>query len=132
VTAKNLGAVLDAQVNHKSYLMTDENPTYVKIAEVFSGHGTVNHSAEEYVRLGGFIHTNTVEGFFSLVKRAIYGAHHHISQQHLGRYLAERDFTYNNRAKLGIDDTDRMRKSVQGIVGKRLTYRRIGGAEATA
>jgi transposase-like protein len=132
VTAKNVGAALHAQLNFKSYLMTDEAPVYVKIADVFSGHATVNHSAEEYVRLGGFVHTNTVEGFFSLVKRSIYGTHHHISQQHLGRYLAERDFLYNNRIALGVDDGARMVKAAQGIVGKRLTYRRTGGAKEAA
>jgi transposase-like protein len=132
VTAKNLGAVLHAQIDRKSYLITDDAPQYVKIAEVFSGHATVNHSADEYVRLGGFVHTNTVEGFFSIMKRSIYGTHHHISQQHLGRYLAERDFVYNNREKLGVTDAQRMAKSVQGIVGKRLTYRRTRRAEETA
>jgi len=132
VTAKNLGSVLHAQIDKKSYLMTDEAPQYVKIADVFMGHATVNHSADEYVRLGGFVHTNTVEGFFSIMKRSIYGTHHHISQQHLGRYLAERDFVYNNREKLGINDAERMAKSVKGIVGKRLTYRRTRGAEEGA
>ncbi len=131
VTAKNLGAVLHAQIDRKSYLMTDDAPQYVKIADVFSGHATVNHSAEEYVRMGGFIHTNTIEGFFSIMKRSIYGTHHHISQQHLARYLAERDFIYNNREKLGVDDAERMTKAAKGIVGKRLTYRRIGGTEET-
>ena len=124
VTARNLGTILHAQINLKSYLMTDDAPQYIKIADVFSGHATVNHSAEEYVRLGGFVHTNTIEGFFSIVKRSIYGTHHHISQQHLARYLAERDFVYNNREKLGVNDAERMTKSVQGILGKRLTYRR--------
>lgn len=125
VTAKNLGAVLHAQLDHRSYLMTDDAPQYVKIADVFSGHASVNHSAEEYVRLGGFVHTNTVEGFFSMMKRSIYGTHHHVSQQHLGRYLAERDFVYNNREKHGVDDAMRTERSIKGIVGKRLTYRRI-------
>jgi transposase-like protein len=127
VTAKNLGPVLHAQIDRQSYLMTDDAPVYVKIADVFAGHGTVNHSAEEYVR-AGFWHTNTVEGFFSLMKRSIYGTHHHISQQHLARYLAERDFVYNNREKLGVNDAERMARSIKGIVGKRLTYRRTSRA----
>jgi transposase-like protein len=131
VTAKNLGQVLHAQIDRKSYLMTDDAPVYVKIADVFSGHSTVNHSAEEYVKLGGFAHTNTVEGFFSIMKRSIYGTHHHVSQQHLARYLAERDFVYNNREKLGVDDVERMTKAALGIVGKRLTYRRTRGSEET-
>lgn len=132
VTSKNLAAVMHAQIDLKSYIMTDDLKAYVKIADVFSGHATVNHSAEEYVRLGGFVHTNTIESFFSIVKRSIYGTHHHISQQHLARYLAERDFVYNNREKLGVNDAQRMAKSVQGIVGKRLTYRRPRGAAQAA
>ena len=61
----------------------------------YSGHGTVNHSIEEYVRHGGFMHTNTIEGYFSIMKRGINGVYHHVSQQHLKRYLAEYDFRYN-------------------------------------
>jgi transposase-like protein len=132
VTAKNIGAALHAQISYKSYIMTDDAAQYVKISDVFAGHATVNHSAEEYVRLGGFVHTNTVEGFFSIVKRSVYGTYHHVSQQHLGRYMAERDFVYNNRIALGVTDDMRMTKAAQGIVGKRLTYRRPGGAKEAA
>jgi transposase-like protein len=132
VTAKNVGACLNAQLERQSYLMTDEAPLYVKIADVFAGHATVNHSAEEYVRLGGFVHTNTIEGFFSLVKRSIYGTYHHVGQQHLGRYLAERDFLYNNRVALGVDDAERMIRAAKGATGKRVTYRRPGRAEKAA
>ena len=74
---------------------------------------------------GSFWHTNTVEGYFSILKRGIVGTFHHVSQQHLKRYLAEFDYRYNERMSLGVSDSERMRKSVQGIVGKRLTYRRI-------
>ena len=94
----------------------------------FSGHGAVNHSIEEYVR-GGFWHTNTVENYFSILKRGITGTYHHVSQQHLKRYLGEFDFRYNMRMKLGFTDMERMTKAAQGIVGKRLTYRRIGRRE---
>jgi len=83
----------------------------------------LNHSIEEYVR-GGFWHTNTIEGYFSILKRGIVGTYHHVSQQHLKRYLAEFDYRYNERQALGISDSERMAKSVAGIVGKRLTYRR--------
>ena len=87
----------------------------------FAEHGTVNHSIGEYVR--GDVHTNTVEGYFSVFKRGIMGTYHHISPQHLKRYLAEFDFRYNTRASLGVDDESRADRLIRGIVGKRLTYR---------
>jgi transposase-like protein len=130
VNAATLKPILKAQIDHKSYLMTDESTVYLPIGETFAGHGTVNHSIEEYVR-GGFWHINTAEGYFSIFKRGVYGTFHHVSQQHLKRYLAEFDFRYNERAALGINDAMRMAKSIDGIVGKRLTYRRsCGGAQA--
>lgn len=128
VSAKTLKPVLEAQINHKSYLMTDESRVYAPIGEMFAGHGTVNHSIEEYVR-GHFWHTNTVEGYFSILKRGIVGTFHHVSQQHLKRYLAEFDFRYNEREAMGVDDAERMSRSIPGIVGKRLTYRRTCGTE---
>jgi len=88
-TAKTLSETARKVASRKSYLMTDENVSYTTLGKEFSGHGTVNHSADEYVRLGGFIHTNTVENYFSIFKRGIYGTFHHISEQHLDRYLAE-------------------------------------------
>jgi hypothetical protein len=80
------------------------------------------HGIGEYVR--GDAHTNTIEGYFSILKRGIDGVYHHVSAEHLKRYLAEFDFRYNNRAALGVTDRERMVKSISGIVGKRLTYRR--------
>jgi hypothetical protein len=88
----------------------------------------VNHSIGEYVR--GDIHTNTVEGYFSIFKRGIYGTYHHVSQQHLKRYLAEFDFRYNERIALGITDAERAVKAVRGTVGKRLTYQDTNRATA--
>jgi len=126
VSAKTLKPMLHAQIDKKSYLMTDEAASYTKIGEAFSGHGAVNHGIEEYVR-GNFWHTNTVENYFSILKRGITGVYHHVSQQHLKRYLAEFDFRYNEREGLGIGDMERTAKAVKGISGKRLTYRRIGG-----
>ncbi len=122
VSAKTLRPILVTQVSRKSYLMTDDSTVYPKIGKEYAGHGTVNHSIEEYVR-GGFWHTNTVENYFSIMKRGITGVYHHVSQQHLKRYLAEYDFRYNEREALGVSDAERMEKSVHGIVGKRLTYR---------
>jgi transposase-like protein len=130
VNAKTLRPLLMQQVDRKSYLMTDEAAIYKAMGAEFMGHGSVNHSAEEYVR-GGFWHTNTVENYFSILKRGIVGTYHHVSQQHLKRYLAEFDFRYNERTKLGVTDAERAAKALQGIVGKRLTYRRTDkGANA--
>ncbi len=125
VSGKTLRDAMVTQIDRASYLMTDEAPVYTKIGEEFSGHGTVNHSAEEYVR-AFFWHTNTAEGYFSILKRGIVGVYHHVSAAHLHRYLAEFDYRYNERLALGVDDAERTAKSVQGIVGKRLTYRRTG------
>lgn len=129
VSAKTLRKAIVTQVDRKSYLMTDEAPTYRRVGREFSGHGTVNHSIEEYVR-GKFWHTNTVEGYFSIMKRGINGTYHHVSAQHLKRYLAEFDFRYNERAALGVSDAERADKTLKGIEGKRLTYRRTDGQEA--
>jgi transposase-like protein len=127
VTSKNVREVMVQQASRKSYIMTDEAPVYVGIGREFAGHGTVNHSIEEYVR-GGFWHTNTVENYFSILKRGITGTYHHVSQQHLKRYLAEFDFRYNERKSLGVNDKQRAAKLLSGIQGKRLTYRRINEA----
>lgn len=128
VNAKTLRPILEAQIHKATYIMTDESSVYPKAAGAFAGHGTVNHGIEEYVR-GGFWHTNTVEGYFSVFKRGIMGTYHSVSQKHLKRYLAEFDFRYNERAALGVDDTGRMVKALEGVVGKRLTYQ-ISGATA--
>ena len=125
VSAKTLRNAIVTQVDRASYLMTDEAPAYKKLGREFAGHGSVNHSAEEYVR-AYFWHTNTAEGYFSILKRGITGTYHHVSVAHLHRYLAEFDYRYNERQALGVNDAARTAKSVKGIVGKRLTYRRTG------
>jgi transposase-like protein len=125
VDASTLRPILRAHVYRHSYLMTDAAPTYVPMGRDFAGHGAVNHSIEEYVR-GSFWHTNTIETYFSILKRGIVGTFHHVSQQHLKRYLAEFDYRYNEREDLDVNDAERMAKSISGIVGKRLTYRRTG------
>ena len=124
VTAKTLGPIITANVDKATYLMTDGSPVYPGIGADFAGHGTVNHSAEEYVR-AYFWHTNTVENYFSILKRGIVGVYHHVSEAHLHRYAAEFDFRYNHRSGRGFTDTERAEKVAAGIVGKRLTYRRI-------
>jgi hypothetical protein len=122
VTGKTLRVAMADQIDKATYLMTDEAPVYRKIGAEFGGHGTVNHSAEEYVR-AYFWHTNTAEGFFSILKRGISGVYHHVSAAHLHRYLAEFDFRYNERSKLGVEDAERAAKALRGIGGKRLLYR---------
>ena len=83
VKAKTLRETIVRVVSRKSYLMTDELASYESIGKEFSGHGTVNHSADEYVRLGNFVHINTAECRFSLMKRAVFGTHHSVSEAHL-------------------------------------------------
>jgi len=122
VRSETLREIIVTKASRKSYLMTDEAAVYEKIGREFSGHGTVNHSANEYVRTGGFHHTNTAESFFALFKRAVYGQFHHVSETHLHRYLAEADFKYNHRAKLGFSDADRAAALLRGTKGKRLLY----------
>jgi transposase-like protein len=120
VKAKTLRETIVKVASRKSYLATDELTSYEKVGKEFSGHGTVNHSADEYVRLGGFIHVNTAECRFSLMKRAVFGTHHSISEAHLPRYLAEWDFKWNTRK---MTDGERAATALKGIEGKRLTYR---------
>lgn len=125
VTAKTLRPIIKEHTDRASYIMSDESPVYPSAVDGRS-HGTVNHSAEEYVR-AHFWHTNTVEGYFSILKRGIYGVYHHVSPAHLHRYCAEFDFRFNNRTALGCEDAERFSAAIAGIKGKRLTYRRIGG-----
>jgi transposase-like protein len=122
VTGQSLRPVIVENVNKATFIMTDESPVYPGIGREFAGHGTVNHSIEEYVR-AAFWHTNTAEGYFSILKRGIVGVYHHVSEVHLHRYLAEFDFRHNNRMALGVNDTERADRAARGVIGKRLTYR---------
>jgi transposase-like protein len=124
VNAKELRPILIRNVSRKSYLMTDEALVYTALGREFTGHGTVNHSIEEYVR-GGFWHTNTVENYFSILKRGITGIYHHVGAKHLKRYVGEFDFRYNSR---DVSDMERAARATKGIQGKRLTYRPVGEA----
>ncbi len=125
VTAKTLKPIIAKNVQAASVLMTDEATVYSGIGKRFEAHHTVIHSANEYARLGSYVHINTAESFFSIVKRGIIGAYHHVSEAHLHRYMLEFDYRYNTRS---MKDFDRMAGSIPGIVGKRLTYRRAGEA----
>jgi transposase-like protein len=124
VRAHNLGAVLENQASAKSNLMTDEAGQFNAIGWNFSSHGVVNHSKDEYVRREGdrVITTNGIEGFFSILKRGVYGVYQHVSEAHLQRHLAEFDFRYSNRERLGINDKARASIALKGAKGKRLTY----------
>ncbi len=125
VSATTLRPIIVTHVNRATYIMTDDAAVYTQIGREFSGHGTVNHSAEEYVR-AAFWHTNTVENYFSILKRGIMGIYHHVSEAHLHRYGYEFDFRYNHRVGLGFTDMQRTEIAAAGIYGKRLTYRRAG------
>ena len=98
--------------------MTDESVVYPKVGEEYAGHGTVNHSADEYVH-GTFFYTNTVESYFAILKRGIMGSFHNVSEAHLYRYLAEFDFRYNTRKE---SDAERAEALLKGAKGKCLMY----------
>lgn len=125
VNSKTLRPLIVKNASRASYLMTDDSVVYPKIGEEFAGHGSVNHSAEEYVR-GVFWHTNTVESYFATLKRGIMGSFHHVSEQHLPRYLAEFDFRYNNRS---LSDGEKATALLSGAKGKRLTYHQANKAK---
>lgn len=110
-----------------SRLMTDKAQAYVGLLPQ-ADHQSVDHSKDEWVR--GDVHTNTLEGYFSILKRGLIGTYQHVDKKHLGRYLAEFDFRMNNRAALGVSDAERTDKVMEGITGKRLTYRRTNRPEA--
>jgi transposase-like protein len=125
VTGENLKRVLVHQIHQETHVMTDSAARYnvVKRDMPFAAYDQVNHSAKEYVR--GMIHTNTVEGYFSILKRGLIGTYHHVASAHLHRYTNEFDFRYNHRTALGYDDNQRANIVLKEIAGKRLTYRRI-------
>ena len=120
-TVKGLRPLIVQTASRKSRLMTDQDKLFVRIGEEFVSHEAVDHHANEYVR--GDVYTNTVEGFFSIFKRGLIGTYHHVSEAHLARYLAEFDFRYSNRTKLGVNDGERAARAIKGAEGKRLMYR---------
>jgi transposase-like protein len=117
----NILPIVRANLSREASLMTDEASYYKPIGPEFASHQTVNHSKDEYVR--GEIHTNTVEGYYSIFKRGMKGIYQHCAEKHLHRYLSEFDFRYSNRVALGIDDGERRTLAIKGAAGKRLTYR---------
>ncbi len=119
--ASDLLPIIKANVDPKTHIMTDEAGQYASLKKHFAGHDFVQHGKSEYVR--GNVHSNTVEGFYSVFKRGMKGIYQHCGEQHLHRYVAEFDFRYSNRVKLGVDDAQRTMTALRRIVGKRLTYK---------
>ena len=121
VTGKTLKPIIKQMVAENAHLMTDTS-TVLKSTRGKRKHSQVNHRAKEYVRYekGICITTNTVEGYFSILKRGINGVYHHVGKQHLHRYLSEFDFRYNSRK---IKDGERALMAVKGADGKRLMLR---------
>lgn len=125
---KNIRGAIAKHLDERSRLVTDGAQIYRFVMPSPSQHESVDHSKREYVR--GDVHTNTLEGFFSIFKRGLVGVYQHMDKKHLDRYLAEFDFRQNTRAKLGVSDIQRTGIAVQGARGKRLMYRdssNIGG-----
>jgi transposase-like protein len=114
-------AICKQNIDRESRLHTDESKLYFGTEKIFASHETVKHSADEYVR--GDVHTNSAEGYFSIFKRGMRGVYQHCAEKHLHRYLAEYDFRYNHRVKLGYNDGDRAALAVKSAANKRLTYR---------
>jgi transposase-like protein len=124
-----LWPILQANIAKEARLMTDEANYYRKIDKIFPLHESVNHRNEEYAR--GDVTTNTVEGYYSIMKRGLRGIYQHVGSQHLHRYAAEFDFRYSNRIATGFDDNQRTEKAVLGTVGRRLTYRPLSQQRKT-
>jgi hypothetical protein len=118
-TLKNIKPILKKHIDPKSHLVTDESSIYYMMKPEFEKHSTVNHRAREYGRReeNFNVTTNTVESFFALMKRSVYGIHHHMSRKYLGSYCAERDFVYNGRK---LTDDQRTDKAIKASRGKRL------------
>lgn len=125
-TKNNVRDVVMANIDRETRVFTDESKLYGDVKAHFKEHGTVRHSINEYVV--GEVHTNTIEGVFSIFKRGMKGVYQHCSEKHLHRYLAEFDFRYNNRSATGVNDSERVWNALSGISGKRLTYRVVDQA----
>ncbi len=128
VTQATLRPILKEQIAATATVYTDEGSHHRSLGNDFARHESVNHRIDEYVR--GDVHTNTLEGYFSILKRGIGGVYQSVSAKHLKRYVCEFDFRYNYRIAVGFTDADRFALAAKGIKGKRLTYRRTYGANA--
>jgi transposase-like protein len=118
-------ALLDQIDTPSSTLHTDAAPGYREVGKKFvGGHAWVNHEKNEYVR--GDVTSNQAEGFFSQLKRSLDGTHHHVSREHLGRYLAEFDYRYSTRK---LSDSARMQRMIDQTAGRRLSYKPLTGSD---
>ncbi len=107
-------------VSPDAIVVTDAHLSYRGIDETHKGHMIVNHSLGEYL-VGDIYHTNTIEGFFSILKRGIYGIYHQVSHKHLHRYCEEFAYRYNSRK---LKDRDRFVITLSNPEG-RLKYRQL-------
>lgn len=125
VSIADMMPIIHGNIAKEAEMMTDQGASYPVIGAHFANHWTVNHAKDEYIRYEGdrVIGTNTVEGYYSIFKRGMIGIYQHCDEKHLHRYLAEFDFRYSNRIKLGCDDEMRANRVLVGAKGKRLTYR---------
>jgi transposase-like protein len=130
-SAETMRPLLAKHMSPEANLMTDEGRHYRPLGHEYAGHKFVSHRTGEYVRKGdSSVHSNTVEGFFSIFKKGMRAVYQHCGSQHLQRYLVEFDFRYSNRVALGIDDNARAVLAVAGTVGRRLTYKKPNGLTA--
>lgn len=129
VDKDNLKPILLAHIAKDTHLMTDGAGHYKKIGKEFDLHESTNHTQKEYAKdskvEGVRAHSNTVESYFGILKRGIAGVYHHVSEEHLQRYVDEFDFRFTNRKSMGVDDVQRAELLLKGVVGKRLTYERV-------
>ena len=125
-TKEEIIPIIRDNLSRELHVMTDEANRYSKLGRKFARHDAVDHSRGEYGytdrESGVKINTNTVEGYYSIFKRGMKGIYQHCQEKHLHRYLAEFDFRYSNRVRLGINDVERAERALTGIVGKRLSY----------
>ena len=121
VTKATLLPILRENIAKEATIYTDEAKQYTFLGREFADHDFTTHSKGEYGR--GVVHTNTIEGYFSIFKRGMKGVYQHCSKKHLHRYLAEFDFRYSNRSATGCEDQERAMRALVGGIGKRLTYR---------
>lgn len=126
---KKVLPIVRENIAKEAWLMTDEGMHYRNMTKHLENHGTINHGAKEYGRVDTLpdgskvnVHTNTVEGYYSIFKRGMKGVYQHCAEHHLHRYLAEFDFRYTNRVARGVDDTARALLALEGVKGRRLTY----------
>ena len=112
--------ILRENIAREAAIYTDEASQYKRLSDEFAEHEFVRHNAGEYGR--GDIHTNTIEGYFSIFKRGKKGVYQHCAKKHLHRYTAEFEFRYSNRVGKGVDKQGRAELTLKGVKGKRLTY----------